>query len=97
MYISVRANNPTANEGLTSFGRALRLALRSGAVSGLMVVGFSLLGVWGIYELYNLWFGGATQALQEDVILSIDQNRPRTLGDMRATLPPGSGSARARS
>jgi K(+)-stimulated pyrophosphate-energized sodium pump len=71
MYISIRANSRTANEGLTSFGGALRTALRGGAVSGLTVVAFSLLGVWGIYEAYNLWFGGPTEALQEKVVLSI--------------------------
>jgi len=71
MYISIRANSRTANEGLSSFGGALRTALRGGAVSGLTIVAFSLLGVWGIYELYTLWFGGPTEALQQQVILSI--------------------------
>ena len=71
MYISIRANSRTANEGLTSFGGALRTALRGGSVSGLTVVGFSLLGVWGLYEGYNAWFGGASQELQNNVILSM--------------------------
>ncbi len=59
MYISIRANSRTANEGLTSFGGALRTALRGGAVSGLTVVAFSLLGVWGLYEGYTAWFGAS--------------------------------------
>jgi len=71
MHISVRANARCANDGLNSFGRALRTALRGGAVSGLTIIGFSLLGVWGIYTAYNAWFGGSTQAEQEAVILSI--------------------------
>jgi len=71
MYISVRANARCANDGLSSFGRALRTALRGGAVSGLTIIGFSLLGVWGIYEVYSLWFGGPAQAEQEKVILNI--------------------------
>ena len=71
MYISIRANSRTANEGLSSFGGALRTALRAGAVSGLTIIGFSLLGVWGLYEAYNAWFGGSTQAMQERVILSM--------------------------
>jgi len=71
MYISIRANSRTANEGLSSFGGALRTALRGGAVSGLTIVGFSLLGVWGLYEGYNAWFGGASQQLQNNVILSM--------------------------
>jgi K(+)-stimulated pyrophosphate-energized sodium pump len=68
MYISIRANSRTANEGLTSFGGALRTALRAGAVSGLTVVAFSLLGVWGLFELYNAWFGSAGA---ETVVLSM--------------------------
>ncbi len=71
MHIAIRANSRTANDGLTSFGRALKTALRGGAVSGLTIIGFSLLGVWGIYEIYNLWFGGPTAGAQQSVILSI--------------------------
>ncbi len=71
MYISIRANSRTANEGLGSFGRALRTAMRGGAVSGLTIVAFSLLGVWGLYEAYTLWFGGGSQSQQETVILSM--------------------------
>ncbi len=59
MYISIRANSRTANAGLGSFGGALRTAIRGGAVSGLTIVSFSLLGVWGLFELYNAWFGAA--------------------------------------
>lgn len=54
MHIAIRTNSRTANMGLTSFGRALVVALRGGAVSGLTIIGFSLLGVWGIYEAYAL-------------------------------------------
>ncbi len=57
MHISIRANSRTANEGLTSFSGALRTAIRGGAVSGLTIVSFSLLGVWGLFEAYNAWFG----------------------------------------
>ena len=71
MYISIRANGRAANEGLGSFGAALRTAIRGGAVSGLTIVAFSLFGVWGLYEAFNLWFGGATRAAQENVILSM--------------------------
>ncbi|MGQ0796925.1 MAG: sodium/proton-translocating pyrophosphatase, partial [Methanobacteriota archaeon] len=71
MYISVRANARCANDGLASFAGALRTALLGGAVSGLTLLGFSLLGGWGIYEAYNLWFGGSTRGEQERVILSL--------------------------
>ena len=73
MYISVRANSRCANDGLSSFGRALRTALRGGAVSGLTIIGFSLLGVWGIYSLYGLVTPPRADeaARQSDIVLSI--------------------------
>ena len=73
MYISVRANSRCANDGLSSFGQALRTALRGGAVSGLTIIGFSLLGVWGIYSLYGLVTPPRADeaARQSDIVLSI--------------------------
>ncbi|HEV8594868.1 MAG TPA: sodium-translocating pyrophosphatase [Thermoplasmata archaeon] len=68
MYISIRANSRTANMGLGSFGGALRTAIRGGAVSGLTIVAFSLLGVWGLYEGYNAWFGSSGA---QNVVLSM--------------------------
>lgn len=53
MYISIRANVRTANAARTSLGRALVIALRGGAVSGVTVVTLSLLGVGGLYYLYG--------------------------------------------
>jgi K(+)-stimulated pyrophosphate-energized sodium pump len=53
MYISIRANVRTANAARTSLGRALVIALRGGAVSGVTVVALSLLGVGGLYYLYG--------------------------------------------
>ncbi len=51
MWISIRSNIRTANAALTSLNDALRIALRGGAVSGLLVVSMSLLGVAGLYAL----------------------------------------------
>jgi len=49
MWISIRSNIRTAHAALSSLNDALRIALRGGAVSGLLVVSMSLLGVSGLY------------------------------------------------
>ena len=49
MWVAVRANIRTATAALTSLNSALRVALRGGAVSGLLVVAMSLLGVAGLF------------------------------------------------
>jgi H(+)-translocating pyrophosphatase len=51
MWISIRSNIRTAHAALSSLNDALRIALRGGAVSGLLVVAMSLLGVAGLYIL----------------------------------------------
>jgi K(+)-stimulated pyrophosphate-energized sodium pump len=53
MWISIRSNIRTAHAALTSLNVALRIALRGGAVSGLLVVSMSLLGVAGLYALVH--------------------------------------------
>lgn len=57
MYISVRANIRVASAARTSLNKALKIALRGGAVSGLLVVAMSLLGVAGLFYAY----GGAAE------------------------------------
>src|ERR1700722_1419237 len=54
MYCSIRANIRAASAARTSLDRALKLALRGGAVTGLVVVALSLLGVASLF----LVFGG---------------------------------------
>ena len=49
MFVAVRANIRTASAARSSLNRALQIALRGGAVSGLFVVAMSLLGVGGLY------------------------------------------------
>ena len=49
MFVSIRANIRTAAAAMTSLNRALQIALRGGAVSGLFVVAMSLLGVGGLF------------------------------------------------
>src|SRR5262249_31684333 len=51
MFVSIRANLRTASAVRTSLNRALQLALRGGAVSGLFVVAMSLIGVGGLFVL----------------------------------------------
>ncbi|MFH1143061.1 MAG: sodium-translocating pyrophosphatase, partial [Candidatus Eisenbacteria bacterium] len=53
MWVSIRSNIRTATAVLTSLNDALRIALRGGAVSGLLVVATSLLGVSGLYALVS--------------------------------------------
>ena len=53
MWVSIRANIRTATAALSSLNVALRIALRGGAVSGLLVVAMSLLGVAGLYALVS--------------------------------------------
>jgi H(+)-translocating pyrophosphatase len=53
MWVSIRANIRTATAALTNLNNALRTALRGGAVSGLLVVALSLMGVGGLYALVS--------------------------------------------
>ncbi len=53
MFVSIRANIRTAAAAMTSLNRALQIALRGGAVSGLSVVAMSLLGVGGLSYLFG--------------------------------------------
>jgi K(+)-stimulated pyrophosphate-energized sodium pump len=53
MFVSIRTNVRAASALGSSLDRALRLALHGGAVSGLFVVGMSLLGVAGLFVLYG--------------------------------------------
>src|SRR5262245_28735729 len=51
MWISIRSNVRTAAAARTSLNGALQAALRGGAVSGLLVVAMSLLGVGGLFAI----------------------------------------------
>ena len=51
MWVSIRANIRTAAGAMSTLNEGVQIALRGGAVSGLMVVSMSLLGVGGLYAL----------------------------------------------
>ena len=56
MFVSVRSNTRTAAAARTSLVGAVQVAMRGGAVSGFLVVALSLLGVWGIFTVYQAFF-----------------------------------------
>jgi K(+)-stimulated pyrophosphate-energized sodium pump len=57
MYVSVNANIRTASAARRSMNEALLTSFRGGAVSGVAVVTLSLLGVAGVFYLYQGWAG----------------------------------------
>ena len=54
MWISIRANIRTASAARRSMSEAFIVALRGGAVSGIVIVAMSLLGVSLIYYLFSI-------------------------------------------
>ncbi len=57
MLISVRANVRTAQASSESLAKGLSLAFRSGAITGMLVAGFALIGVAGYFAVLTQGFG----------------------------------------
>ena len=53
MFVAVKSNLRTAAAAQTSVADALRISLRGGAVSGILVVGLSLIGVFVMFVAYG--------------------------------------------
>jgi len=55
MRVAGMANIRTAKAAQTSFSKALTIALRGGAVSGIIIVAMSLVGISGLYLIYTFF------------------------------------------
>src|SRR4051794_20161555 len=67
MFVSVRANVRTAEAATRGLNAALTVAFRSGAVTGLLVVGLGLLGVAGYYAVLHS-LGYAQDAILKSLV-----------------------------
>jgi K(+)-stimulated pyrophosphate-energized sodium pump len=57
MLVSVRANVRTAQAASESLAKGLNLAFTSGAITGMLVAGFALIGVAGYYAVLTVGLG----------------------------------------
>ena len=53
MRVATKANNRTTNAAKDSLAKALNVAFTGGSVMGLSVVGLGVLGVTGLYMIYD--------------------------------------------
>jgi K(+)-stimulated pyrophosphate-energized sodium pump len=69
MYVSVRANVRTAEASRQGLALGLSVAFRSGAVTGMLVVGFGLLAVAGYYGVLTVGLGMSPNDATQGVVI----------------------------
>jgi K(+)-stimulated pyrophosphate-energized sodium pump len=69
MYVSVRANVRTAEAARAGLAQGLSVAFRSGAVTGMLVVGLGLLAVAGYYGVLTVGLGLSPNDATQGVVI----------------------------